>query len=63
MKNAKHSHFSGLIKKSGLAIIATAFVLTASITQADFKPAVVMILQERMTSLSMNQFLMVLQDL
>ena len=41
MKNAKHSHFSGLIKKSGLAIIATAFVLTASITQADFKPAVV----------------------
>jgi len=41
MKNAKHSHFSGLIKKSGLAIIATAFVLTASIAQADFKPAVV----------------------
>ena len=41
MKNAKHSHFSGLIKKSGLAIIATAFVLTASITQAEFKPAVV----------------------
>ena len=41
MKNAKHSHFSGLIKKSGLAIIATAFVLTASIAQAEFKPAVV----------------------
>ena len=41
MKNAKHSHFSGLIKKSGLAIIATAFVLTASIAQADIKPAVV----------------------
>ena len=41
MKNAKHPHFSGLIKKSGLAIIATAFVLTASIAQADFKPAVV----------------------
>ena len=41
MKNSKHSHFSGLIKKSGLAIIATAFVLTASIAQADFKPAVV----------------------
>ena len=41
MKNAKHSHFSELIKKSGLAIIATAFVLTASIAQADFKPAVV----------------------
>jgi basic membrane protein A len=30
-----------LIKKSGLAIIATAFVLTASIAQAEFKPAVV----------------------
>ena len=41
MKNTKHPHFSGLIKKSGLAIIATAFVLTASIAQADFKPAVV----------------------
>ena len=41
MKNMKSSHLSGLIKKSGLAIIATAFVLTASIAQADFKPAVV----------------------
>ena len=41
MKNAKHPHFSGLIKKSGLALIATAFVLTASIAQADLKPAVV----------------------
>jgi basic membrane protein A and related proteins len=41
MKNTKHSHFSGLIKKSGLAIIATAFVLTSSIAQADIKPAVV----------------------
>ena len=41
MKNMKSSQLSGLIKKSGLAIIATAFVLTASIAQADFKPAVV----------------------
>ncbi|MGE4576723.1 MAG: BMP family ABC transporter substrate-binding protein, partial [Candidatus Pseudothioglobus sp.] len=41
MKNTKHPHFSGLIKKSGLALIATAFVLTASIAQADIKPAVV----------------------
>ena len=41
MKNTKHSHFGGLIKKSALAVIATAVVLTTSIAQAEIKPAVV----------------------
>ena len=41
MKNTKHSHFGGIIKKSALAIIATAVVLTTSIAQAEIKPAVV----------------------
>ena len=41
MKNTKHSHFGGIIKKSALAVIATAVVLTTSIAQADIKPAVV----------------------
>ena len=41
MKNTKHSHFGGLIKKSGLAIIATTIALSASIAQAEIKPAVV----------------------
>jgi basic membrane protein A len=41
MKNTKHSHFGGIIKKSALALIATAVVLTTSIAQADIKPAVV----------------------
>ena len=42
MKNAKYSHFSGLIKKTGLAIFASTVVLAASVAQAaDIKPAVV----------------------
>jgi len=41
MKNTKHSHFGGFIKKTGLAIIATTIALSASIAQADIKPAVV----------------------
>ena len=34
MKNTKHSHFGGFIKKTGLAIIATTIALSASIAQA-----------------------------
>jgi len=43
MKNMKLSHFSGLIKKTGLAVIASTFLLAAPIIQADghVKPAVV----------------------
>ena len=43
MKNMKRSHFSGLIKKTGLAVIASTFLLAAPIIQADghVKPAVV----------------------
>jgi basic membrane protein A len=41
MKNMKRPHFSGLIKKTGLAIIASTFLLAAPIAQADVKPAVV----------------------
>lgn len=43
MKNMKRSHFSGLIKKTGLAVIASTFLLAAPIIQADghAKPAVV----------------------
>ena len=41
MKNMKRSHFSGLIKKTGLAFIASTFLLVAPIAQADVKPAVV----------------------
>ena len=42
MKNMKRSHFSGLIKKTGLAIFASTVVLAASVAQAaDIKPAVV----------------------
>ena len=41
MKNTKRSQLSELIKKTGLAVIASTFVLTASIAQADMKPAVV----------------------
>ncbi|ALE02023.1 BMP family lipoprotein [Candidatus Pseudothioglobus singularis] len=43
MKNMKRSHFSGLIKKTGLAVIASTFLLAAPIAQADghVKPAVV----------------------
>ena len=35
MKNMKRSHFSGLIKKTGLAVIASTFLLAAPIAQAD----------------------------
>ena len=43
MKNMKRSHFSGLIKKTGLAVIASTFLIAAPIVQADghMKPAVV----------------------
>jgi len=41
MKNMKRSHLSGLIKKTGLAFIASTFLLVAPIAQADVKPAVV----------------------
>jgi len=43
MKNMKRSHFSGLLKKTGLAVIASTFLLAAPIAQADghVKPAVV----------------------
>ena len=43
MKNMKRSHFSGLIKKTGLAVIASTFLLAAPIAQAagPVKPAVV----------------------
>ena len=43
MKNMKRSHLSGLIKKTGLAVIASTFLLAAPIVQADghVKPAVV----------------------
>ena len=43
MKNMKRSHFSGLIKKTGLAVIASTFLLAAPIAQAagHVKPAVV----------------------
>ena len=43
MKNMKRSHLSGLIKKTGLAVIASTFLLAAPIAQADghVKPAVV----------------------
>ena len=41
MKNMKRPHFVGLIKKTGLAFIASTFLLAAPIAQADIKPAVV----------------------
>ena len=41
MKNMKRPHFVGLIKKTGLAVIASTFLLAAPIAQADVKPAVV----------------------
>ena len=43
MKNMKRSHLSGLIKKTGLAVIASTFLLAAPIAQAagHVKPAVV----------------------
>ena len=41
MKHTKHSRLGGLIKKTSLGLIASAFVLSASIVQADIRPAVV----------------------
>jgi len=41
MKHTKSSRLGGLIKKTSLAMIAGAFVLSASIAQADIRPAVV----------------------
>ena len=41
MKQTKSSRLGGLIKKTSLAMIAGAFVLSASIAQADIRPAVV----------------------
>ena len=41
MKNMKRPHFVGLIKKTGLAFIASTFLLAEPIAQADIKPAVV----------------------
>ncbi|SVA74213.1 uncharacterized protein METZ01_LOCUS127067, partial [marine metagenome] len=41
MKNVKNSLLGGLIKKTSLALIAGAFILSTSIAQADIKPAVV----------------------
>jgi len=41
MKHTKSSRLGGLIKKTSLALIAGAFILSTSIAQADIKPAVV----------------------
>ena len=41
MKHTKSSRIGGLIKKTSLALIAGAFVLSASMVQADIRPAVV----------------------
>ena len=41
MKHTKSSRLGGLIKKTSLALIAGAFVLSASMVQADIRPAVV----------------------
>ena len=41
MKHTKSSRLGGLIKKTSLALIAGAFVLSASLVQADIRPAVV----------------------
>jgi len=41
MKHTKSSRLGGLIKKTSLGLIASAFVLSASIVQADIRPAVV----------------------
>ncbi len=41
MKHTKSSRLGGLVKKSSLALIAGAFVLSATIAQADIRPAVV----------------------
>ena len=41
MKHLKSSRLGGLVKKTSLALIAGAFVLSATIAQADIRPAVV----------------------
>ena len=41
MKHTKSSRLGGLVKKTSLALIAGAFVLSATIAQADIRPAVV----------------------
>ncbi len=41
MKQTKSSRLGGLVKKTSLALIAGAFVLSATIAQADIRPAVV----------------------
>ena len=41
MKQTKSSRLGGLLKKTSLALIAGAFVLSATIAQADIRPAVV----------------------
>ena len=41
MKKTKSSRLGGLVKKTSLAFIAGAFVLSATIAQADIRPAVV----------------------
>ena len=41
MKHTKSSRLGGLLKKTSLALIAGAFVLSASMVQADIRPAVV----------------------
>ena len=41
MKHTKRSLLGGLIKKTSLALMAGVFVLSASIVQADIRPAVV----------------------
>ena len=41
MEYTKSSRLGGLIKKTSLALVAGVFVLSASIAQADIKPAVV----------------------
>ena len=41
MRHTKSSRLGGLVKKTSLALIAGAFVLSATIAQADIRPAVV----------------------
>ena len=40
MKQTKSSRLGGIVKKTSLALIAGAFVLSATIAQADIRPAV-----------------------
>ena len=42
MKQTKSSRLGGLIKKTSLAMIAGAFVLSASIAQADIRPIILL---------------------